>query len=121
MNNDRSIDIHGRADGIISSGDNSINTMNQNKSNNPKEVSDEIEEILEQLVTKYPNAQQNQKEIVLQMEIQNKLKDDPTFKHRFISAAKSGGIELVKVVTNNPFISVPLETIKGWIETEQSS
>jgi hypothetical protein len=34
------------------------------------------------------------------------------------NAAKSGGVELIKVLTNNPFVSVPLETVKGWIEAE---
>jgi hypothetical protein len=27
-------------------------------------------------------------------------------------------IETVKVLTNNPFVSIPLETVKGWLEAE---
>jgi hypothetical protein len=41
-----------------------------------------------------------------------------SLKDRLLSAIKSGGIETVKVLTNNPFVSIPLETVKGWLEAE---
>ena len=52
------------------------------------------------------------------MELQQKLKENPTLRDRILSSAKAGGFELVKVLTDNPFITVPLETFKGWIEAE---
>jgi hypothetical protein len=118
MSQDRPISVFGKVQGIISAGDGA--TIIQNSQYNSKDVSEEIEEILEQLAARYHNAPINQKQIVFQMEVQQKVQSDPTFKNRFISAAKSGGLELVKVVTNNPFVSVPLETVKGWIEAEPS-
>jgi len=116
MTQDRSVNVFGKVQGVISTGDRA--NINQNSLENPRDVSVEIEEILDQLASEYTNAPENQKQIVLQMKLQQKLKIDPTFKQRFINAAKSGGLELVKVVTNNPFVSVPLETVKGWIEAE---
>jgi hypothetical protein len=62
----------------------------------------------------------NQKQIVFQMELQQKVKNNPSLKDRFVSATKAGSVELVKVLTNNPFVSVPLETVKGWLEAEPS-
>jgi hypothetical protein len=118
MNQDRSVNVFGKVQGVISTGDGA--SIIQSSSENTQDVSDEIREILEHLAARYTNAPDNQKQIVLQMELQQKLKNDPTFKQRFISAAKSGGLELVKVVTNNPFVSVPLETVKGWIKAEPS-
>ncbi len=113
---DRSVNVFGKVKGVISTGDGA--SIIQGLSEEQRDISDEIEEVLEQLAVRYADAPENQKKMVLQMELQQKLKNDPTFKHRFIGAVKAGGLELVKVVTNNPFVSVPLETVKGWIEAE---
>lgn len=118
MAQDRSVNVFGKVEGVVSTGDRA--NIIQKSLENSRDVSDEFEELLELLATRYTNASEGQKQIVLQMELQQKLKNDPTFKERFISAAKSGGLELIKVVTNNPFVSVPLETVKGWIEAEPS-
>ena len=116
MAQDRSVNVFGKVQGVVNTGDRA--NIIHNSLENSQDVSDEFKEILELLATRYTNASESQKQIVLQMELQQKLKNDPTFKQRFISAAKSGGLELVKVITNNPFVSVPLETVKGWIEAE---
>jgi len=116
MMQDKSVNVFGKVQGVISTGDHA--NIIQNSLQNPRDVSDEIKEILDHLAEKYTNASENQRQVVFQMEIQQKLKSDPTFKQRFINAAKSGGLELVKVVTNNPFVNVPLEMVKGWIEAE---
>ena len=116
MTQDRSVNIFGKVQGVVNTGDRA--NIVQNSLGNPRDVSDEVEEILEQLAARYTHVSEIQKQVVLQIELQQKLRNDPTFKQRFISAAKSGGLELVKVVTNNPFVSVPLETMKGWIEAE---
>ncbi len=116
MTQDRRINIGGNVTrAIFNSGDGNI--ISQINSDSSDEVVDEIRDIFERLYESYPYAHEMQKLNVLEMELQQKVKKDPTFKQRFISAAKSGGLELVKVVTDNPFISVPLEIVKGWIET----
>jgi acyl-CoA synthetase (NDP forming) len=115
MTQDRRINIGGNVNrSVFNSGDGNI--ISQINSDSSDEVVEEIRDIFERLYKSYSHANEMQKLTVLEMELQQKVKEDPTFKQRFISAAKSGGLELVKVVTDNPFISVPLETVKGWIE-----
>lgn len=77
-----------------------------------------VEEILNQLSKEYPKAPDYEKQIAFKIELQRKLKENPTLRDRFLSAAKAGGFELAKVLTDNPFITVPLETVKGWLEAE---
>ena len=118
MQNDfsnRSVAVGGSVYGGVIAGDGNIQ-------NSPTEqtiaVEKVVEEILNQLSQRYPNAPEHQKQIVFQMELQQKLKENPTLSDRILSSAKAGGFELVKVLTDNPFITVPLETFKGWIEAE---
>lgn len=115
MIQDRSINNSGNMEGVINVGDH-VEIIY--KKENPLNVCQEIEDILKELEKRYSGAPKNEKEMVLKMELQQKVKSDPIFRQRFISAAKSGGIELIKVLTDNPFVSVPMETAKGWIEAE---
>jgi hypothetical protein len=78
----------------------------------------EIQSLLTQLAQDYPEGSPEEKQTVAKMELRRKVKEDPTLKDRLLSAIKSGGIETVKVLTNNPFVSIPLETVKGWLEAE---
>ena len=78
----------------------------------------EIQALLTQLAQDYPEGSPEEKQTVAKMELRRKVKEDPTLKDRLLSAIKSGGIETVKVLTNNPFVSIPLETVKGWLEAE---
>jgi len=78
----------------------------------------EIQSLLMQLAQDYPDGSLEEKQTVAKMELKRKVKEDPTFKDRLLNAIKSGGIETVKVLTNNPFVSIPLETVKGWLEAE---
>jgi hypothetical protein len=78
----------------------------------------EIQALLTQLAQAYPDGSPEEKQTLAKMELRRKVKEDPTFKERLLNAIKSGGIETVKVLTNNPFVSIPLETIKGWFEAE---
>jgi len=78
----------------------------------------EIQSLLIQLAQDYPDGSLEEKQTVAKMELKRKVKEDPTFKDRLLNAIKSGGIETVKVLTNNPFVSIPLETVKGWLEAE---
>lgn len=96
--------------------------FNQNAPNYQSNVNHEdslektIYEICQQLAEKHPSASESEKQIVLKLEIQNKLENKPQLKKRFLNALKAGGSELVKVFTNNPFVSVSWETVKGWFE-----
>lgn len=78
----------------------------------------EIQALLAQLAQDYPEGSLEEKQTLAKMELKRKVKEDPTLKDRLLNAVKSGGIETVKVLTNNPFVSIPLETVKGWLEAE---
>lgn len=78
----------------------------------------EIQALLTQLAQNYPEGSLEEKQTLAKMELKRKVKEDPSLKDRLLNAIKSGGIETVKVLTNNPFVSIPLETIKGWLEAE---
>lgn len=114
----RSINVGGSFKGTANTGDNSvihnyIDSADQN-------VAEIVAEILDQLQQKYPKASEIQKQTVFQMELQQKMRENPTLKARFLSSVKAGGYELAKVLTNNPFVSVPIEMVRAWIETEPS-
>lgn len=78
----------------------------------------EIQELLNQLAQDYPNESSVEKQVIAKIKLHDKIKEDPTFKDRLLNAIKAGGIETVKVLTNNPFVIIPLETVKGWLEAE---
>jgi hypothetical protein len=114
----RSINIGGNSSGPINLGDNSVIQVNT-RAAAEENIADIVMEVLQKLSERYPTVSNvPQKQTVFQMELQQKLDADPSLKQRFISSAKAGGLELVKVLTNNPFVSVPLETAKGWFEAE---
>jgi hypothetical protein len=119
MTQDRSINISGsgKFEGIASAGDHAKNVYTK-KVDKPEDYLSDFNAIIEQLVQEFPNATSTQKQIVLQMKLQQKMQADTTFRDRFVNAVKAGGTELIKVLTNNPFVSVSLETIKGWLEAE---
>ena len=72
--------------------------------------------MLNQLAQKYPSASEADKQIAFKLELQRKLQEIPTLKQRLLGAVKGGGFELVKVVTDNPFIGVTIEIFRGWLE-----
>lgn len=78
----------------------------------------EIQVILEQLASSYPDAFVEEKQTLVKLELKRKFKQDPTLKDRLLNAFKSGGFEAVKAITNNPFVSIPLEMLKGLLEAE---
>ena len=114
-NSNRSVSVGSSVHGGIITGDNNIQNSSTDQIIGVEKV---VEEILSQLSQRYPEAPEYQKQVVFQMELQQKLKENPTLRDRILSSAKAGGFELVKVLTDNPFITVPLETFKGWIEAE---
>ena len=116
---DRSINVGGSFQGVANSGDNSV-IHNNSDPLKDQDVTEILVDMLTQLAQRYPNASEMHKQTVFQMELQQKVRENPTLKQRFLSAIKAGGFELTKVLTNNPFVSVPMETAKGWLEAEPS-
>jgi hypothetical protein len=114
---DRSINVGGSFQGIANSGDNSF-IHNDSSTSADQDVGKFLIDMLTELAQRYPNASEAHRRTVFQMELEQKMVEDPTLKQRFLSAAKAGGFELVKVLTNNPFVSVPMETAKGWLEAK---
>lgn len=116
---DSSVKVGGSVKGVINTGDNSF-INNSYDSSKDEDLTEILADMLSQLAQRYPNASEIHKQTVFQMEFQQKIQENPTLKQRFLSAIKAGGFELTKVITNNPFVSVPMETVKGWIEAEPS-
>jgi len=80
---------------------------------NLAEATKEIEDLLNQL------AKTNPSEATIADTIQQEIKRNPTLKARLVNALKTGGIEALKVIFNNPFVSIPVETVKGFLEAEE--
>ena len=76
------------------------------------EATKEVQELLNQL------AKTNLSEATIANTIQQEIKRNPTLKARLVNALKTGGIEALKAIFNNPFVSIPVETIKGFLEAE---
>jgi len=108
--------FHGNVYGVAGNvaGNQIINAQQQSLSS----AAMEIQALLTQLAQDYPNESPNEKQVIAKIKLHDKFKEDPTLKDRLLNAIKSGGIETIKVLTNNPFVSIPLETVKGWLEAE---
>lgn len=114
--NSFSQNFHGNVYGVAShvAGNQVINAQQQSLTS----AAMEIQALLTQLAQDYPEGSLEEKQTLAKMELKRKVKEDPTLKDRLLNAIKSGGIETVKVLTNNPFVSISLETAKGWLEAE---
>ncbi|MDT3676458.1 hypothetical protein [Microcystis wesenbergii] len=75
----------------------------------PAESAREIQDLLTQLQATNPTA--SEAELVRQV-----IRNNPTLKARLINAIKQGGTEALKVFF--PVISIPIETIRGFLEVE---
>ena len=108
--------FHGNVYGVAGNvaGNQIINAQQQSLSS----AALEIQALLTQLAQDYPNESPTEKQVIAKIKLHDKFKEDPTLKDRLLNAIKSGGIETIKVLTNNPFVSIPLETVKGWLEAE---
>lgn len=85
-----------------------------NPSQNLVEAAAEIQKLLNQIAQTNPTITES----AVAEAIQHEIKENPTLKQRLRSALKAGGIEALKAIFNHPLVSVPIETIKGWIEAE---
>lgn len=114
--NSFSQNFHGNVYGVAGNvaGNQIINAQQQSLTS----TATEIQSLLTQLAQDYPEGSLEEKQTLAKMELKRKVKEDPSLKDRLLNAIKSGGIETVKVLTNNPFVSIPIETVKGWLEAE---
>jgi hypothetical protein len=79
---------------------------------NLAEATKEVQDLLNQL------AKTNPSEATIDT-IKQEIKRNPTLKARLVNALKTGGIEALKAIFNNPFVSIPVETVKGFLEAEE--
>ncbi|MEI6441823.1 MAG: hypothetical protein WCO29_01505 [Nostocales cyanobacterium ELA583] len=77
-------------------------------------ITDEVSNFLDQLALSYPDRS----EAIVVDAIQTEIRRNPSLKDRLINALKAGGIEAFKAIFNHPLVSVPVETIKGFLEAE---
>ena len=72
----------------------------------------EIQPLLEHLAQNPITANEALAETAIQQQINN----HPTFRQRLINAWKAGGLETLKAIFNHPAFSIPVETVKGFLE-----
>ena len=89
-----------------------VNEYTENSNN--INVNEELNNIINNL--NIENSNSTDREEIFKEKIIEKCNKNPLFKRKLCGAIKSGAIETVKVLTKNPFVSVPIETVKGWIE-----
>jgi len=80
---------------------------------NLAEAAAEIQQLLYQLAKANPASTE-----VVAEAIHQEIKRNPTLKARLVSALKAGGLEALKAIFNHPLFSIPVETVKGWLEAE---
>lgn len=77
-------------------------------------AANDIKTLLDQLTQSYPNST----EPVIVSTIESEIRRNPTLRSRLTNALRSGGIEALKSIFDHPFVNVPVETIKGFLEAE---
>ncbi|NMF83200.1 pentapeptide repeat-containing protein [Nodosilinea sp. P-1105] len=78
-------------------------------------VAIEMEQIFQYLSHKAAQVPAHQRPQVVANVIKKKASTNPDFKARFLKAVEAGSSELVRVFTKNPYISVPMALVKGWV------
>ncbi len=75
------------------------------------ELKAEVQQLLYQLAHTPRTANQTFAEAV-----KEEIKAKPTLRQRLLSALKAGGIEALKAIFDDPVVSIPVETVKGFLE-----
>lgn len=75
----------------------------------------ELEEIFDRLAHQATQFPPHQRPKVVANVLKKKAMANPDFKQRLFSAIESGSEELVRIFTHNPYISIPLSLVKGWV------
>lgn len=79
-------------------------------------------DLLAQLQRTNPTVTEAQKQAAIVKTVEQHIKQYPTLRDRLWNAFKSGGIEALKqaldAIYKNPFVSISVETVKGFLEAE---
>lgn len=78
----------------------------------------ELKAEIEQLLNNLAENPMTANETVATTVIQQQIAQNPTLKQRLVSAFIAGGVETLKAIFNHPAFSIPVETVKGFIEAE---
>ncbi|MEH2152443.1 hypothetical protein [Nostoc sp.] len=81
-----------------------------------KELIAQLKEEFKQLLDELAENPRTQKPAVAVEIVHTEIIDDPTLKQRLLSALKAGGVEALKAIFNHPAVSIPVETVKGFLE-----
>ncbi|MCA6508725.1 MAG: hypothetical protein IM542_01650 [Pseudanabaena sp. M165S2SP1A06QC] len=110
--------FHGSV-GAFQSGNYNVANITQNNylHKSLTEAAKEIQQLLDQLTQDYPINTQLEKITVVGKAIEQ-IENDPSWKARLISAFKSGGIEALKELLDNPVANIFLATVEGWQEAK---
>ncbi|NEO68693.1 hypothetical protein [Moorena sp. SIO3H5] len=73
---------------------------------------------IKQLLNELAENPRTAKESVAVTIVMEEINDNPTLKQRLTCALKAGGIEGLKALFNHPVVSIPVETVKGFLEAE---
>jgi internalin A len=95
-----------------------IDTYNEHNYAAPQDLAEaaqDIQRLLDQLAATYTGQPDP---AIVTRDVQAALDSNPTLKARLKGALKAGSIETVKAIFNHPAISIPIETIKGFLEAE---
>jgi uncharacterized protein YjbI with pentapeptide repeats len=80
-----------------------------------------VESLFQQLSTQSAQVPPDQRPKVVGQALQKKALSNPAFKARLLKALESGSGELVRVFAQNPYISVPLALVKGWMSVSPAA
>jgi hypothetical protein len=79
------------------------------------DITTEIETLLRQLARQATQVPAHQRPQVVAKVIEKKAKANADFKARLLKAIESGSGELIRVFTQNPYVSIPMALVKGWV------
>lgn len=82
------------------------------------DVTAELEQLFRQLAQTYATTPDREKPRIAATALQQKAQANPNFKRRLLSAAEAGSLQLLTVLDRNPFVSIPIAAIKGWIKAD---
>jgi hypothetical protein len=114
---DRSIKIGGSLHGVANTGDNAA-IHSHSQADTKDDLNSALGSMLYELASRYPDIPNTHRIFIFEAELIQKIHENPTLRQRLLNAVKMGGIELSKVLTNNPFVSVSIELVKGWLEDD---
>lgn len=83
-----------------------------------KDVIEEIRAILSQLAQLYTTKSEDKRWAILADVLQDRAQSDPSFRQRLLQAFEQDSLSLIRVLSENPFIQIPLESVQDWLNLE---